>query len=140
MDIDRPKAVETPRNLPSERNMEIKEELRSLIKKVEGGLACILVSSDGEAIEFSSDMKDPDVEWVGARFGVVVRDILSAVKHLNQGIVRSMVVELAKGSLVVTPLRDDFFLMLLVHPEGNLGQALFHTKIAASALERELAI
>jgi predicted regulator of Ras-like GTPase activity (Roadblock/LC7/MglB family) len=120
--------------------MEIKEELRSLIKKVEGGLACILVSSDGEAIEFSSDMKDPDVEWVGARFGVVVRDILSAVKHLNQGIVRSMVVELAKGSLVVTPLRDDFFLMLLVHPEGNLGQALFHTKIAASALERELAI
>jgi predicted regulator of Ras-like GTPase activity (Roadblock/LC7/MglB family) len=118
--------------------MEIKQELRSLVKKVEGGLACILVSSDGEAIEFSSNMKDPDVKWVGARFGVVVRDILSAVKRLNQGIVRSMVVELEKGNLVVTPLREDFFLMLLVKPEGNLGQALFHCKIAASTLEREL--
>jgi predicted regulator of Ras-like GTPase activity (Roadblock/LC7/MglB family) len=120
--------------------MEIKEELRSLIKMVEGGMAGILVSSDGESIEFISDRKEPDMEWIGARFGVVVRDILSAVKRLDQGMVRSMVVELDQGSLVVTPLRDLFFLMLLVRPEGNLGQALFQSKIAASALEKELAI
>jgi predicted regulator of Ras-like GTPase activity (Roadblock/LC7/MglB family) len=120
--------------------MKIKEELRSLIKAVEGGMACILISSEGEAIEFSSDVKDPDVEWVGARFGVVVRDILSTVKRLNQGTVRSMVVELEKGSLVVTPLRDGFFLMFLLHPGGNLGQALFRCKIAASALEKELTV
>ena len=121
--------------------MKIKEELRSLINTVEGGMACILVSSDGDAIEFSSDVKDPDVEWVGVRFGVVIRDILSAVKRLNQGTVRSMVVELEKGSLVVTPFRDGFFLlMFLVHPTGNLGQALFRCKIAASALEKELTV
>ena len=31
--------------------MKIKEELRSLIKAVEGGMACILISSEGEAID-----------------------------------------------------------------------------------------
>jgi predicted regulator of Ras-like GTPase activity (Roadblock/LC7/MglB family) len=118
--------------------MEIREELRALVKKVEGGMACILVSPDGEAIDLSTDIKGPDVEWVGARFGLVIRDVLSTVERLNQGTVRSVVVEMERGSLVVTPVRDLFFLMLLVKPEGNLGQALFQSKISAFALEKEL--
>jgi predicted regulator of Ras-like GTPase activity (Roadblock/LC7/MglB family) len=120
--------------------MEIKAELHSLVKKVGGGIACILASPEGEAIEFCSDVEDADVEWVGARFGLVVRDTISAVNRLGQGIVRSIVMELEGASLVVTPVRDLFFLMLVLQPDGNLGQALFQSKISAFTLERELGI
>lgn len=120
--------------------MEIKEALGSLVKRVGGGIASVLISSEGEIIEFYSDDKSHDLEWIGARYGVVVRDILSTVKRLDQGVVRSIVVELDRGSLVVTPLGDLFFLILLIDQEGNLGQAAFHGRMAALALEKELAL
>jgi len=119
--------------------MEIKEALDALVKKVDGGIASILISNDGEAIEWCSTDSSFDVEWIGARFGVVVRDILAAVKRQDQGVVRGIVVEFERGSLVVLPLRDLFFLLLLIQPEGNLGQALFQCRMSASRLEKELA-
>jgi len=120
--------------------MEIKEALGSLVKKVEGGIASVLISSDGEAIECCCLDSSFDVEWIGARYGVMVRDILATVKRQDQGMVKNVVVELDKGILVVTPLSDLFFLLLLIQAEGNLGQALFQCRILASGLETELAI
>lgn len=120
--------------------MEIREALESLVKKVEGGTACVLISSDGEAIERYSGDSSLDLEWIGARYGVVVRDMLATVERQDQGTVRSMVVELDKAILVIAPIRDLFFLLLLIRPGGNLGQALFQCRISASGLEKELAI
>ena len=120
--------------------MEIKEALNSLVQKVEGGIASVVISMEGEAIDCYSKEPGFDVEWIGARYGLVVRDILSTVSRLNQGVVRSIVLELQKAILVVTPLKDLFFLVLLVHQDGNLGQALFQCRILAPALEEELSI
>jgi len=120
--------------------MEIKEALGSLVEKVEGGIASVLISSDGEAMECYSLDSSFDLEWIGARYGIVVRDILATVKRQDQGTVRSIVVELDRGILVVAPLKDLFFLLLLLQEEGNLGQALFQCRVFASQLEKELAI
>lgn len=119
--------------------MEIKETLEGLIDKVQGGIASVLISSDGEAIEYCSRDKAFDIEWIGARYGLVFRDLSSTVERLGQGLIRSIVVELEKGNLVVNPIIDQFYLILFLHPEGNLGQGLHYSKMAAVAIERELA-
>ncbi|MDH7501065.1 MAG: hypothetical protein QHH30_11865 [candidate division NC10 bacterium] len=119
--------------------MEIKEALEALVKKVEGGIASILISEDGEAINWCSVDPSFDVEWIGARFGVVVRDLVAAVKRQDQGMVRGIVVEFERGGLVISPLGEFFFLLLLIQPDGNLGQALFHCRMSASRIEKELA-
>jgi predicted regulator of Ras-like GTPase activity (Roadblock/LC7/MglB family) len=120
--------------------MEIREALEFLVKKVEGGTAGLLISLDGETIERYSTDSSLDLEWIGARYGVVARDLLAAVERQDQGAVRSMVVELDKAILVIAPLRDLFFLLLLIRPGGNLGQALFQCRMSALGLEKELAI
>ncbi len=118
--------------------MDIREVLASLHQKVEGAVASVLVGSDGETIDLYSEDTTLDAEWIGARYGIVIRDVLGTLKRLNQGELRTIVMELEKGTLVILPLRGLFSLMLFLQPQGNLGQALFHGRVVASALEKEL--
>ena len=118
--------------------MDIREVLASLHQKVEGAVASVLVGSDGETIDLYSEDTTLDAEWIGARYGIVIRDVLGTLKRLNQGELRTIVMELEKGTLVILPLRGLFSLMLFLQPQGNLGQALFHGRVVALALEKEL--
>jgi predicted regulator of Ras-like GTPase activity (Roadblock/LC7/MglB family) len=118
--------------------MDIREALGSLHRQVEGAVLSVLVGSDGESIDLYCSESSLDAEWIGARFGIVVRDILGTLDRLNQGELRTIVLELEKGILIILPLRGLFSLMVFLEPQGNLGQALFHGRVVASALEKEL--
>jgi predicted regulator of Ras-like GTPase activity (Roadblock/LC7/MglB family) len=119
--------------------MEITEALQKLVKEVEGGLASIIVTLDGESVGHYSLDPSLHIELIGARYGLVVRDALDTLEQREQEKIRVLVVEGVQTSLVMVPVGSEFFLLLLIQSRGNLGQAIFRSRILAFRLERELA-
>lgn len=118
--------------------MDFKHELKILVERVEGARGAILVDSDGERIDSYAQEGGLDLEWLGARYGITIKNTLKAVQMLGEGEVQEFILEQDGGKLLIAPIYEGFFVLLAMAPEGNLGQGRFELKKAAFHLDRDL--
>lgn len=116
-----------------------KEALRELVEGTEGGLAGLLMDSNGIALETYAKSDSPfDINTIGIEFSVVIGSIRRAAEMLEAGQTNEIAVGTDKLVTVIRTLGDTYFLALALAPEGNLGKGRYLMRTAAPKLIAEL--
>jgi len=113
-----------------------KEILTGIRDRVEGALAVSLISLDGIAIETVTDGSVP-LDVLGAEFGGFIKSIRPNAE-LNTGEVLQFSLVTEKYITFLSAVTPEYFLLLVVKPEGNYGRARFELAKAKEALSGEL--
>ena len=116
-----------------------KEILRDLVDRTDGGVAGLLMASDGIAIDqYSRDAGGFDIESVGMEYSVVLKGVQRASEMLDAGDTKEVSVRTDRLTTVVRMLTDEYFVALAVEPGGNVGKARYLLRTSAPTLIENL--
>jgi len=114
-----------------------KEVLQGIRDHVDGALAASLIGLDGIAIE-SLKSEGVPLEVMGAEFGGFVKNIRLSNTELNTGDVLQFSVVTEKYVAFLSAVTTDYFVLLVMRPDGNYGRARFELARAKQQLRNEL--
>jgi predicted regulator of Ras-like GTPase activity (Roadblock/LC7/MglB family) len=120
--------------------MGFREDLQRICGKVEGAYAASLMGFDGIAIETHEArpaggiaLQDLLVEYSG-----IVSQVRQAAESLQMGYASEVSIRTEKLVAVARPLSPDYFVVLTLAPEGNVGRARYELRIAGPKLVAQL--
>jgi len=116
-----------------------KEILQDLVERTDGGVAGLLMASDGIAIDqYSKDDGPFDIESVGMEYSVVLKGAQRAAEMLDTGATNEVSVQTERLTTVVRMLSDEYFVALAIAPGGNVGKGRYLLRISAPKLIENL--
>ena len=114
------------------------EHLNRISRRIEGALALSLVAKDGMLVESFNSDPGLDLELLAAELVSQVRSISNNHRELDVGEVQQLSVSTDRLTLMVSSVASDYYLLLVLGPEGNYGKARFELRRARLLLERDL--
>jgi predicted regulator of Ras-like GTPase activity (Roadblock/LC7/MglB family) len=113
-----------------------RETLSGIRDRVEGALAVSLIDLDGIAIE-SVKSEGVPLDVLGAEFGGFIKSIRPNAE-LNTGEVLQFSLITEKYITFLSAITPEYFVLLVLKPEGNYGRARFELARAKETLRAEL--
>ena len=119
-----------------------KELLESIIERTEGSLGALIMGTDGIAVEKVLGVAgvDANLDVAAAEFTSLVRNAQRAGTDTGLGGLRELVISLETAVLVMRVLSRDYFVVLALGSQGNLGRARFELRKAELRLAKEFAV
>jgi len=114
------------------------DRLNRIANRIEGALALSLVARDGISVESVSSDPTLDLEVLAAELVAQARAISENHRELEAGDVQRLTVATDRLTVMVSSVAADYYLLLVLGPEGNYGRARFELRRARLLLERDL--
>lgn len=114
------------------------DQLSQISNRIDGALALSLVAKDGIPVESVSSDSGLDLEVLAAELIAQVRSITENHRELEVGEVQQLSVTTDRLTLMVSSVASDYYLLLVLGPEGNYGKARFELRRARLLLESDL--
>ena len=114
-----------------------RKALASIRDQVDGTLAVSLIDLDGIPIESINDHAVP-LDIMGAEFGGFIKSIKQANTELNTGDVTQFSLVTEKYVTFLSAVTTEYFILLVLKPDGNYGRARFELARAKNVLRDEL--
>lgn len=111
--------------------------LAALLQRIEGAMAVSLIGLDGIAVETINDHEVP-LEILGAEFGGFIKSIRHANTELNTGDVLQFSLVTEKYITFLSEVTSDYYILLVLRPDGNYGRARHELSKAKYLLRDEL--
>ena len=115
-----------------------REHLNRIRDRIEDVVALSLVARDGIPVDSINSDPDLDLEALGAELIAQAREISENHRELEVGDVRQLSVITDRATLMVSSVASDYYLLLVLGPEGNYGKARFELRRARLLLEADL--
>jgi predicted regulator of Ras-like GTPase activity (Roadblock/LC7/MglB family) len=113
--------------------------LTDLVNRVDGAVGAAFIDSYGEAVQTYA--VDGDVDYVnlmGAYQGIAFQTARNIMTQLEAGAIDYTYTSYDKVSFLVKALPQDYFVLLLLKPEANVGQGIYNVRRAAADFAREI--
>ena len=119
-----------------------KEALENIMERSEGSLGALIMGIDGIAVErlLKDAGEEANLDVAAAEFTSLVRNAQKAGKDTGLGELRELMVSLESAIVIMRLLGRDYFVVLALSPEGNLGRARFELRKAELQLKKEFAV
>lgn len=114
------------------------DTLRRIAERVEGARAVSLIGMDGIPIDTYGPADDPAFESVAAELGAFAKSAQSPRTHSDGGRIEQIVLVTDLSTAILSRVTSEYYLLLVLSPEGNSGRGRFELKKAGLALEKEL--
>lgn len=119
--------------------MPLKSLLSGIIESVDGGLAAVIVASDGITIDEVVPVQTGfDLQLLTVEYASVVKEIRRAVEVVKAGEMEEFAVTTGRLYVVVRLLASDLFAILVMERGGNLGKGRYLLRLKSDDLLREL--
>ena len=115
-----------------------REHLGRISGRIDGALALSLVARDGIPVESVGSGPGMDLEALAAEMISQARAISDNHRELEVGDVQQLSVTTERVTLMVSTVTPDYYLLLVLGPEGNYGRARFELRRARLLLENDL--
>ena len=114
-----------------------REVLQGMHDRIEGALAVSIIGLDGIAVDTINEEHLP-LDVMGAEFGGFVKSIRVSNTELNVGQVEQFSLVTEKYITFLSAVAPDYFVLLVLRPDGNYGRARFELTRARHLLHDEL--
>src|SRR5262245_21525403 len=114
-----------------------KETLQEISNRVQDVDCILLMGMDGLPIEKVTRNQSINIESISAEFTSVLRITGQTSREVDAGELEEVIVLLDRMILIMKAITREYFLMMILPPNGNLGCARFELKKAKYALEKE---
>lgn len=119
--------------------MDFREILKDMVQRVDGGRAAVLMGYDGIAIdEYKKEGEVTDIQLMGIEYSTVLKEMKHTSEILEGGEVAEVSVVTGSGMVVARAVTDDYFVMINLALDGNLGKARYLMKMAVPKLKEQL--
>lgn len=114
-----------------------KKVLEGIRDRVEGTLAVSLIGLDGIAVE-SIESDSVPLDIMGAEFGGFVKSVRLSNTDLDTGDVLQFALVTEKYITFLSAITPEYYVLLVLRPDGNYGRARFELEKAKHLLRDEL--
>ena len=111
--------------------------LESLLASVRGSQAALLLDSEGEVVVEAGD-KHERHRLIGAYEGISLATLNQIFQRHEMGGLQYLVRRHAGGSVLLRPLKDGYFLVVSLRPDGALAEAVHRSASAKRSLDEDL--
>jgi predicted regulator of Ras-like GTPase activity (Roadblock/LC7/MglB family) len=116
------------------------ELLESIMQKVEGALGAIVMGMDGISIEKRFLDEAANIEVLAAEYTSLLRSSYSSTPEMGLGTLEEFIISTGHRIILVQMITPEYFMLILLPKNGNLGRARFELKKAKYILAKEMAI
>ena len=119
-----------------------REKLQQMIERTEGATGALIMGTDGIAVEkvLLSEGQDTNLDVAAAEFTSLLRNAQRAGNDTGLGHLHELVIGFDEMSVIVRLFNPEYFAVLAVRADGNLGRGRFELRKAELDLAREFAI
>jgi predicted regulator of Ras-like GTPase activity (Roadblock/LC7/MglB family) len=116
--------------------------LEQILERTEGGLGALIMGMDGIAVEkvLLEEGQNANLDVAAAEFTSLVRSAQNSGLDTGLGGLRELVLSLESVSVIMRLLGREYFLVLAVRADGNLGRGRFEARKAELGLKKEFAL
>jgi len=115
------------------------ETLRKVVDNVDGGIAAVIMGLDGIPVESYVRQNDKiDVNTVAMEFSFILGQVRKAGESLSVGGLEELTVKAQRLMLVCRMITPQYFVAVVLAPEGNFGKARYLARLASPALNAAL--
>jgi predicted regulator of Ras-like GTPase activity (Roadblock/LC7/MglB family) len=111
--------------------------LESLLARVAGGRTALLLDAQGEVVVGAGDLGERH-RLIGAYQGIALGMASRTADRFEAGEVRSLVWRHAEGSVVLSTLKDGYYLVVALGPGSLPAVAVRHCEEARARLDEEI--
>jgi predicted regulator of Ras-like GTPase activity (Roadblock/LC7/MglB family) len=116
-----------------------KQMLTDLVTRVDGAVGAAFIDSYGEAVQTYAVNGDVDyVNLMGAYQGIAFQTARNISTQLEAGRIDYTYTSYDTVSFLVKALPQDYFVLLLLGPEANVGQGIYNVRRAAADFAKEI--
>jgi predicted regulator of Ras-like GTPase activity (Roadblock/LC7/MglB family) len=119
-----------------------KESLEAILERTDGGMGALIMGTDGIAVEkvMRPEGRDANLDVAAAEFTSLVRNAQRTGGDTGLGNLRELVVFLDDACVVMRLVSHEYFLVLALKPDGNVGRGRFELRKAELELAREFVV
>ncbi len=117
--------------------MNFSDALKETVGKVDGAVSAMIIASDGIPVQEYTAEKLIDLTGLGAEASAMIRDIGLAAENLGLGEAREFSIISDTCGIIMRKINDEYYLALVIKPEGNFGKGRFILKTAVPKIEGE---
>ncbi|MBS2026776.1 MAG: hypothetical protein JST54_02630 [Deltaproteobacteria bacterium] len=119
--------------------MAFKQHLEAVCSQVEGSVACSIMGFNGLPVG-SHRVVEPDLDLDGlwVEYSSLLGQIQRAAETMQGGTVREVAIHTDKLTTVARLINPEYFLVLALKPDGNVGKGRFALRIIAPQIAPEL--
>src|SRR5919107_3459572 len=119
-----------------------RETLRKMIERTEGATGALIMGMDGIAVEkvLTPEAREANLDVAAAEFTSLVRSAQRAGNDTGLGGLRELVISLEGAVMLMRLLSRDYFVVLAMNTQGNIGRGRFELRKAELKLAKEFAV
>lgn len=116
------------------------EVLQAMLEKTEGCLGALVMGTDGIAVEkvWKPEAVDANLDVAVAEYAALVRSAKRTNNELGLGRLEEFSLLNETGIFILRFVSDDYFVALVLSPDGNFGRGRYELRCAELLLEKEL--
>jgi predicted regulator of Ras-like GTPase activity (Roadblock/LC7/MglB family) len=117
--------------------MSFLEVLKDTVDKVDGAVSAMIIGIDGMSVQEYAREKLVDLTGLSAEASAMIKDISLAADNLGLGEAREFSIISDRCGIIMRKINTDYYLALVIKPDGNYGKGRFILKTAIPKLEGE---
>lgn len=117
--------------------MDFSDVLKEAVDKVDGAVAAMILASDGIPVQEYVIEKLIDLTGLGAEASAMIRDVGYAAENLGLGQAREFSIVSDTCGIIMRKITDEYYLSLVIKPEGNYGKGRYVLKTMIPKIENE---
>jgi predicted regulator of Ras-like GTPase activity (Roadblock/LC7/MglB family) len=117
--------------------MSFIEVLKETVDKVDGAVSAMVIASDGIPVQEYVSERLIDLTGLGAEASAMIKDIGYAAENLGLGEAREFSIISDRCGIILRKINNEYYLALVIKPEGNYGKGRFVLKTAVPKIEGE---
>ncbi|MCS6884379.1 MAG: hypothetical protein RMM17_14090 [Acidobacteriota bacterium] len=115
--------------------------LEHIVDNTYGARGAVFLDKDGEVVQsYLAPKTKAELEIIGAYHGITLSSCRKFSEEAEMGSIEVLICKYKDAICVIKTLNEGYFVLLLLSPQGNLGQAMYVLKEAAAEINAEMGI
>ncbi len=117
--------------------MPFSDILKEVVNGTEGALGALIIGVDGISIDEYSTGSEIDLQSMSVEYSSLLKEIEKGSQAALLGSTKEVTIISEKAMIMLRRLNDDYFLVLVIRPEGNFGKGRFLLRMSVPKFLKE---
>jgi predicted regulator of Ras-like GTPase activity (Roadblock/LC7/MglB family) len=117
--------------------MAFGEVLKNIVHGTDGALGAVIVGLDGIPVDEYTIDADFDLQSMTVEYSSLIKEIEKGSQASNLGSTKEITVIADRAMIMLRRLNDEYFIVLIIKPEGNFGKGRFLLRMSVPKLQKE---
>ena len=117
--------------------MAFAQILKDVVNDTDGALGALIVGIDGIPVEEFAITEDLDLQSMTVEYSTLLKEIEKGSQAAQLGSTKEVTVLADKAMIMLRRLNDEYFMVLIIKPDGNFGKGRFLLRMSVPKLLKE---